>query len=78
MFNPSNLDDVCVQATHLEARGKHENDSFMMKSSKFDNKDKCKDKGKKTTTIKKEGEKPHAHIVRKGMMFQSVGNFIQN
>ena len=22
MFNPSNLDEVCVQATHLEARGK--------------------------------------------------------
>ena len=28
MFNPSNLDDVCVQATHLEARGKHANDTF--------------------------------------------------
>ena len=23
MFNPNNLDDVCVQATHLEARGKN-------------------------------------------------------
>ena len=23
MFNPTNLDEVCVQATHLEARGKH-------------------------------------------------------
>ena len=22
MFNPTNLDEVCVQATHLEARGK--------------------------------------------------------
>jgi hypothetical protein len=58
MFNPSNLDDVCVQATHLEARGKHDNDSFMKKSSKFENKDKSKEKGKKEATIKKEGEKP--------------------
>lgn len=23
MFNPTNLDEVCVQATHLEARGKN-------------------------------------------------------
>ena len=23
MFNPTNLDEVCVQTTHLEARGKH-------------------------------------------------------
>ena len=56
MFNPSNLDDVCVQATHLEARVKHDDDSFMKKSSKFDNKDKSKDKGKETATITKEGE----------------------
>ena len=51
MFDPSNLDDVCVQDTHLEARGKHDDDSFMKKSSKFDNKDKSKDKGKETATI---------------------------
>jgi hypothetical protein len=24
MFNPSNLDEVCVQETHLEARGRNE------------------------------------------------------
>lgn len=24
MFNPTNLDEVCVQATHLEARGENE------------------------------------------------------
>ena len=66
MFNPSNLDDVCVQATHLEARGKHDDDSFMNKSSKFDNKDKIKDKGKETTTITKEGERPTCSHCRKG------------
>ena len=63
MLNPSNLDDLCVQATHLEARGKHDNDSFMKKSSKFDNKDKSKDKGKKTATITKEGEKPTCSLL---------------
>ena len=59
MFNPSNLDDVCVQATHLEARGKHANDNFVKKSFKFDSKSKGKDKGKKKmANVKKEGEKP--------------------
>ena len=33
MFNPTNLDEVCVQATHLEERGKHsvdeKSDSFL-------------------------------------------------
>jgi hypothetical protein len=24
MFNPTNLDELCVQATHLEARGKND------------------------------------------------------
>ena len=66
MFNPSNLDDVCVQATHLEARGKHDNDYFMKKSFEFDKKDKSKDKGKKTATITKEGEKPTCSHCQKG------------
>ena len=66
MFNPSNLDDVCVQATHLEARGKHDDDSFMKKSYKFDNKNKRKDKGKETATITKEGEKPTCSHCHKG------------
>ena len=26
MFNPSNLDEVCVHDTHLEVRGKHVSD----------------------------------------------------
>jgi hypothetical protein len=29
MFNPTSLDDVCVQATHLEARGKNVNFDFV-------------------------------------------------
>ena len=59
MFNPNTLDDVCVQATHLEARSKHANDTFVKKSFKFDSKSKGKDTGKKNmATVKKEGEKP--------------------
>ena len=28
MFNPTSLDEVCVQATHLESRGKNVNVDF--------------------------------------------------
>jgi hypothetical protein len=32
MFNPTNLDEVCVQATHIESRGKNVKDNFSKKS----------------------------------------------
>ena len=59
MFNPRNLDEVCVQATHLEARGKNIQEEG---SKKKPFKDKGKDKGgkwkgKKNASIKKEKEK---------------------
>ena len=64
-LKPSNLDDVCVQATHLEARGKHANDTFVKKS--FDSKSRGKDQGKKKmATVKKEGEKPTCSHCQKG------------
>ena len=58
MFNPNNLDDVCVQATHLEARRKN----TPKEGSKNPFKGKGKEKGfkgnrKKNASIKKEGEK---------------------
>ena len=28
MFNPTNLDEVCVQATHIESKGKNAHDNF--------------------------------------------------
>jgi len=56
MFNPSNLDDVCVQATHLEARRKNTLEEGSKKS--FEGKEKGKGfKGNKNVSIKKEGEK---------------------
>jgi hypothetical protein len=66
MFNPSNLDDVCVQATHLESRGKHANDTFLKRSAKFDSKTKVKAKRKKMATIKKDGDKPTCSHCQKG------------
>jgi hypothetical protein len=59
MFNPLNLDEVCVHATHLEARGRNDPQEGNKKS--FNNGDKGKRKfegnGKKNASIKKEREK---------------------
>jgi hypothetical protein len=58
MFNPTSLDEVCVQATHLEARGKNTFDEGRNKFFKGKNKDKpFKGKGKKNASVKQEGEK---------------------
>ena len=67
MFNPTNLDEVCVQATHIEIEG-------------MENKSKGKGKGKHTTTVKKEGEKPTCtHCQKKKfIMLPNVGNFIRS
>ena len=59
MFNPTNLVGVCVQETHLEARGK--NTPQEGRNKPFYNGDKIKRKfkgnGKKNASVKKEGEK---------------------
>jgi hypothetical protein len=58
MFNPSNLDEVCVQATHLEARGSNETHEGNKKPFSHGDKGKRKFKGngKKNAVVKKEGE----------------------
>jgi hypothetical protein len=79
MFNPSNLDEVCVQATHLEARGRNETHEGNKKPFSHGDKGKKKFKGngKKNAIVKKEGEKSHANIVQKMAMIKTiVGNFI--
>jgi hypothetical protein len=55
LFNPTNLDEVCVQATHLESRGNNVQEDH--KHSEYHFKRKGKGKDKRTTTTKKEGEK---------------------
>ena len=56
MIKPSNLDEVCVQAMHLDARGKN-----IEEKGESEGKGKEKGgkwKGKKNASIKKEKEKP--------------------
>ena len=56
MFNLNTLDDVCAQATHLEARGKNTSEERSKKPFKSKGKEKdFKGKEKKNTSIKKEG-----------------------
>jgi hypothetical protein len=60
LFIPTNLDKVCVQATHLESRGKNVKSDFTKKQpSKFtEGKFKGREKGKKAVTVKKDEAKP--------------------
>ena len=56
-INPNNLDEVCVQATHIVSKGKKpddkfSNNTFNTNGIKFKGKGKCK----KTTTMKKGGD----------------------
>ena len=53
MFNPTSLDEVCVQATHLEARGKN----ILEEGKKKPFQGGEKGKGKKNAFVKMEGEK---------------------
>jgi hypothetical protein len=59
MFNPSNLDEVCVQDTHLEARRR--NDTHEGNKKTFSHGDKGKNNfkrnGRNNVFVKKEGEK---------------------
>ena len=59
MFNPMNLDEVCVHATYLEARGKNVPQEGSKKPFSNENKgkEKFKGKGKKNASVKKEGQK---------------------
>ena len=68
MFNRTNLDEVSVQETHIETKGKNTKGKFSKKPFKHDgNKSKGKGKGKHTTTVKKEGDKPTCtHCQKRG------------
>ena len=59
MFNSTKLDEVCVQTTHLEERGKNVPQETSKKPFKSGDKREGKFKGKdeKNASIKKEGEK---------------------
>jgi hypothetical protein len=55
-FNPTSLDEVCVQDTHLEYRGKHVQEDPTKKPSNLPHNTfkKFKRKDKKTNTVKRE------------------------
>ena len=71
MFNPIGLDEVCVQATHLEARGKNTFDA-LNEDSDF------KSKGKKGLQIpeRKKGNSFARTVQKQGTMNITVGSFI--
>ena len=81
MFNPTSIDEVSVQATHLEARGKNGSPevggSSQPTASKNKEKRKQKWKARKANTAQK--AKLHALTVkRRGMMMSIVGFCIQS
>jgi hypothetical protein len=57
LFNPTSLDEVCVQATHLENIGKHVQEDHKKKPSKFPQNtfNNFKRKDEKTATVMREG-----------------------
>jgi len=69
MFNPNSLDDVSVQATHLEARGKNVTQDVGKSNKPIESKSKgnkkLKWKERKTNTVKK--DKPSStHCKKEG------------
>jgi hypothetical protein len=58
MFNSTNVDEVSVQATHLEAsKGNHVVEDVLVEPHEFEEKLKEKGKSKKTATMKKDEKK---------------------
>ena len=67
MFNPTNLDEVCVQATHIESKGKSTPNNFSLDESNQWNEGKEKGKGKHATTMRKGEERPtSSHCQKQG------------
>jgi hypothetical protein len=79
LFNPTSFDEVCVQATYLENRGKHVQEYPTKKPSNLPYKKfkKFKRKDKNTTIVKRE-EENHLALIAKRMvtMMNIVGNYI--
>jgi hypothetical protein len=67
LFKPTSLEEVCMQATHLENRGKHVQEDPTKKPSNFPQNTfkKFKRKDKKTATVTREGGKPSSTHCKK-------------
>jgi hypothetical protein len=80
MFNPTKLDEVCVQETHLEARGKNvpqEGSKKVHLRVETKERGNSKEKGRRMLQSRKREKNSHVNIVqKKAMMKTTVGNFI--
>lgn len=68
MFNPTELDNVCVQTIHLEERGKFAREGNKKNASNNNskkNKGKGKNKGENTSTIQKKKSKDQCNHCKK-------------
>jgi hypothetical protein len=69
LFDPTSLDEVCVQDTHLENKGKHVQEDPTKKPSNLPHKPfkKFKRKDKKIAMVKREeGKKSCTHCKKSG------------
>jgi len=64
MFNLTNLDKICVQATHLEERGKFIKEEKNKNVSNPNNSKRNKGKERTTSTTQKEKSKDVSLIIR--------------
>ena len=78
MFNPIGLDEVCVQATHLEARGKKISEEVRKKPLRVKTKRRPqKVKEKRMHMLRNREKKWFVNILQnKAMMKLIVGNYI--
>ena len=66
MFNPTKLDEVCVQAMHIESKGKSVHDVSSAECSHA-KEGKAKNKGKHASTMRKGDERPTcSHCQKQG------------
>jgi hypothetical protein len=79
LFNPTSLDEVCVQATHLESRGKNGLEENPFKHSKTISTEKEMGSTRGPLQQRRKKENPLVAIARKFVMMKNiVGNYIQS
>ena len=80
MFNQTNLDEVCIQGTHMESKGKNVNEQLKKKlSNHMETNSKVKGKESIQIHLRKKEKNLRAQISRKRvMMHPNVGKFTWN
>ena len=77
MFNPTTIDEACVQAMHIESKGKSAHDNFSSAKSSESKEGKEKEKGKHIATMRKVDERSTcSHCQNQGTKKKSVGYYI--